>query len=143
MILKPVPMSASTCWSHCHRNAKLLPWVNKLPVLIVAACLQFTGNQGAYPNFYASYCGDGTHKKPLIITETSAMYNPSDSTGSSDYAIKSNWWQQVFNVQGNSSQGPDMSVNFPMVKAILWFDEIKTEAQAANALIDWRFSGGL
>ena len=34
-----------------------------------------------------------------------------------------------------------MSENFPMVKAIMWFDEIKVEAQAGGATIDWRFSG--
>lgn len=33
-----------------------------------------------------------------------------------------------------------MSVSFPKVKAVMWFDEIKTEAQAAGALIDWRYS---
>lgn len=34
-----------------------------------------------------------------------------------------------------------MSVHFPNVKAILWFDEIKVEAQAGGATIDWRFTG--
>ena len=34
-----------------------------------------------------------------------------------------------------------MSVHFPNVKAILWFDEIKAEAQAGGATIDWRFTG--
>lgn len=38
-------------------------------------------------------------------------------------------------------QGKDISVNFPRIKAIMWFDEIKTEIQAGGALIDWRFSG--
>ena len=33
-----------------------------------------------------------------------------------------------------------MSVSYPKVKAVMWFDEIKTEAQAAGALIDWRYS---
>lgn len=37
-------------------------------------------------------------------------------------------------------QAMDMSVSFPRVKAIMWFDEIKSEAQAAGAVIDWRFS---
>ena len=37
-------------------------------------------------------------------------------------------------------QALDMSVSFPMVKAILWFDELKVEAQAANEIVDWRFS---
>jgi hypothetical protein len=39
-----------------------------------------------------------------VITETSAMYNPSNSAGSSNFDIKQNWWQQVFNVQGASAQ---------------------------------------
>jgi hypothetical protein len=38
-------------------------------------------------------------------------------------------------------QGPDMSVSFPNIKAIMWFDELKVEAQAGGAVIDWRFTG--
>lgn len=34
-----------------------------------------------------------------------------------------------------------MSVHFPKVKAIMWFDEIKPEPQAGGAIIDWRFTG--
>ena len=32
-------------------------------------------------------------------------------------------------------QGPDMSVSFPNIKAIMWFDELKKEAQAGGAVI--------
>ena len=32
------------------------------------------------------------------------MYNPSNPTGETDFDIKSNWWQQVFNVQGDNSE---------------------------------------
>lgn len=68
--------------------------------------LQFTGAGTTPPgvNFYESYCEDGTHNKPMVITETSAMYNPSNPGGQSDFSIKSNWWQQVFNVQGDTAQ---------------------------------------
>lgn len=38
----------------------------------------------------------------MIITETSAMYNPSNPSGQTDYSIKMNWWQQVFNIQGDT-----------------------------------------
>jgi hypothetical protein len=38
-------------------------------------------------------------------------------------------------------QGKDMSINFPNIKAIMWFDELKVEAQAGGAVIDWRFTG--
>lgn len=34
-----------------------------------------------------------------------------------------------------------MSVSFPNIKAIMWFDELKVEAQAGGAVIDWRFTG--
>ena len=63
--------------------------------------LQFTGS--GLNNFYGRFCNDSTHNKPMVITETSAMYNPSNTAGSTDLAIKQNWWQQVFNVQGDSS----------------------------------------
>ena len=32
------------------------------------------------------------------------MYNPSNPNGQTDFDIKSNWWQQVFNVQGDNSE---------------------------------------
>lgn len=38
-------------------------------------------------------------------------------------------------------QALDMSTSFPKVKAVMWFDGIKVEAQAGGARIDWRFSG--
>lgn len=63
--------------------------------------LQFTGS--GLNNFYSRFCNDTTHNKPMVITETSAMYNPSNPQGSTNFAIKQNWWQQVFNVQGNSA----------------------------------------
>ena len=63
--------------------------------------LQFTGS--GLSNFYGRFCNDSTHNKPMVITETSAMYNPSNTAGSTDLAIKQNWWQQVFNVQGDTS----------------------------------------
>ena len=37
-------------------------------------------------------------------------------------------------------QAKDMAVNFPKVKAILWFDEVKAEPTAGGAVIDWRYS---
>ena len=64
--------------------------------------LQFTGD--GLNNFYSRFCNDSTHNKPMVITETSAMYNPSNSQGSTNLAIKQNWWQQVFNVQGNGAE---------------------------------------
>lgn len=73
---------------------------------VTSVCAQFTGNGSSppVPNFYQSYASDGVHNKPMVITETSAMYNPSNTAGQTDYTIKSNWWQQVFNVQGDNSQ---------------------------------------
>ena len=63
--------------------------------------LQFTGVGNA--DFYGRFCSDSTHQKPMVITETSAMYNPSNPSGQSDFQIKSIWWQQVFNVQGDTT----------------------------------------
>lgn len=74
--------------------------------------MQFTG-QGL-TNFYGRFCNDSTHNKPMVITETSAMYNPSNSAGSTDFAIKQNWWQQVFNVQGDSTNVRTCTTEFSM-----------------------------
>lgn len=63
--------------------------------------VQFTGSGNT--DFYGRFCNDKVHNKPMVITETSAMYNPSNANGQTDYQIKSNWWQQVFNVQGANS----------------------------------------
>jgi hypothetical protein len=101
----------------------------------------FTGT--GLNDFYGRFSSDTVHMKPMVITETSAMYNPSNTAtpGNTNFDIKQVWWQQVFNVQGASAQGPDMSVSFPNIKAVMWFDELKKEAQAGGAVIDWRFTG--
>ena len=63
--------------------------------MLSGAMWQVTGNIGNVPNFYARYCNDTVHKKPMVIAETTSMYLPNVKKGDSDYAIKSTWWQQV------------------------------------------------
>lgn len=49
----------------------------------------------ANSSLYSRFSADGVHNKPMIITETSALYIPSNSVGNSNYEIKSSWWEQV------------------------------------------------
>ena len=80
-------------------------WLARIVTIICNAaephrlCLQFTGNDGVTVNFYTSFCSDGVHNKPFIITETSSEYLPSGSGGTSDLEIKQVWWEQVYNIQ--------------------------------------------
>ena len=79
-----------------HDSAEIMPQMKACQIF-----LQFTG--AGLSNFYGRFCNDSVHDKPMIITETSAEYVPSNANGESDFQIKSNWWQQVFNVQGPTS----------------------------------------
>lgn len=106
------------------------PWLeNELPAPDSFA-RSLTGNfQGAIPNFYARYCLDPARQKPMLIAETAAFYN-TQMPGPAELSIKQAWWTQVFAA----------ATQFPMVKCINWFDELKRESIAQNHLIDWRVS---
>src|SRR5437764_4992661 len=83
--------------------------------------------QGSIPNFYARYCQNPARNKPMAITETAAFYN-TQRTGPSELSIKQAWWKQILAAPAQ----------FPKLKCINWFDEIKRESVAQNNLIDWR-----
>lgn len=114
------------------------PWLeNEIP-LANSFADALTGG-GYLPNFYARYAADGVHNKPLAIPETSAFFN-TQQPGPGEFAIKRAWWQQVFNVSGDSSNGWDIATHFPKLKCINWFDHYKQEREAQNQWIDWRVS---
>ena len=57
--------------------------------------MQVTGDGTAINNLYGRFCQDGTHNKPMVITETSAFWLPSITVGVSNLQLKSTWWQQA------------------------------------------------
>ena len=70
-------------------------------------------------------------KKPMIIAETAALYNPREASGPSDLDIKMSWLKQVYNVD-------TLQTKLPQIRAILWFNVIKHE-QETGGEIRWSF----
>lgn len=77
------------------------------------------------PNFYATY-GTG-HHKPVAISETAALYNPTGG-GAGALAVKSGWWQQVF--------ARNLQRQLPRLKLIDWFEWDKYESEVGGP-VDW------
>lgn len=79
------------------------------------------------------------HNKPMIIAETSALYDPADTKGggASEAAIKIAWIKQVYNLDDTSM--PTLPGAFPMLKAILWFNYLKYESEVSGD-VDWRIN---
>ena len=128
-------------WGECY------PWLeNELPEarsfsdFITGAYNGLNGDHCAVPDFYAMFCSDCVHSKPMAITETGAFYN-TELGGASELAIKQAWWNQVYNISGDTDQALDISIHFPKIKMINWFDIEKNETEAQNDRIDWRISG--
>ncbi|MEI6092535.1 MAG: glycosyl hydrolase, partial [bacterium] len=93
------------------------------------------GITGTIPNFHDVYAVG--HNKPMMIAETSALYDSSDAKGggASEADIKKEWIKQVYNL--NDDSNPKISESLPRVKAILWFSQLKYE-QEVSVDIDWR-----
>ncbi|MET1022295.1 MAG: glycosyl hydrolase [Arthrobacter sp.] len=83
------------------------------------------GNDSALPDFYQTY-GE-THKKPVAIPETAALFAPG-AGGESELAIKQSWWSQLF--------APATAARFPRLKMINWFEWDKNEAEVKGR-VDW------
>jgi hypothetical protein len=116
------------------------PWFENEMPLPNSFAGSLTGTyQGLTPNFYARYCADGVHNKPMAIAETAAFYN-TEQPGPGEFNLKQAWWQQVFNIGGDSLAALDVALHFPKLKCIAWFDQYKQEAEAKNSWIDWRVS---
>jgi hypothetical protein len=84
-------------------------------------------DERAATDFYAVFA-EG-HDKPMVISETSAAYNPGNPTGSSNIDIKRAWWNQLFSEENHQ--------RFPRIKMINWFEQEKTEADFDDGPIRW------
>jgi hypothetical protein len=87
------------------------------------------GDQRALPSFYQEFAVG--HRKPMLIAETAALYNPSDSTGASESSIKIAWINQVLD--------PANARRYPYLKMVNWFEIKKSEA-VDHGVVDWRSS---
>lgn len=95
------------------------------------------GITGTVPNFHDVYAIG--HNKPMMIAETSALYDPSNikGGGASEVDIKKEWIKQVYNL--NDSSNIKLSESLPKVKAILWFSQLKYEEEISGD-VDWRLN---
>ncbi|HEX7225884.1 MAG TPA: glycosyl hydrolase [Candidatus Limnocylindria bacterium] len=80
----------------------------------------------AVPDFYAIYA-EG-HDKPMAITETAALYDPSGA-GPTEAEVKTAWFTQVFSEATRTS--------FPRIGLVSWFEWRKEEPEVGT-VIDWR-----
>jgi hypothetical protein len=84
------------------------------------------GNEGALPDFYATWAAG--HGKPMMLAETGAMFNEAQAgAGASEEALKDAWLDQVYGSRAD----------LPLVKLIGWFEVEKFEG-AVSSRVDWR-----
>ncbi len=90
------------------------------------------GVAATVPSFHDVYAVG--HNKPMMIAETSALYDPLYTKGGTavETDIKKEWIRQVYNLDDNKNI-------LPKVKAILWFSQLKYE-QEVSGNIDWRLN---
>ena len=81
-------------------------------------------------SFYDKYC-KAPRNKPMVIMETALFYNP--AFGGDELALKRSWFNQVYNVSGDTGHALDVADHFPKLKMVMWFDRNKES--------DWRLSG--
>ncbi|KAK9837157.1 hypothetical protein WJX81_006857 [Elliptochloris bilobata] len=96
------------------------------------------------PCFYTVYA-EGRNK-PFMVTETSAAFylspvNPPDKRAT-NIDIKRSWYTQLFNVNGDSPAALDLSVHYPMLQMVVYFDWLKPEDVANGTVVDWRGPSG-
>jgi hypothetical protein len=98
---------------------------------------QANGVSNAIPNFHQIFAVG--RQKPMVIAETSAFFDLVDTKegGAPEAEIKKNWIRQVYNTQDSSI--PRLDTQFPMLKAIFWFNQLKYEAETGSQ-VDWRLS---
>ncbi len=51
----------------------------------------------------------------MAIPDTAAFYN-TEQSGKCELDIKRAWWEQVFNISGDTDEALDISVHFPKIK---------------------------
>jgi len=99
---------------------------------------QANGIGNHVPNFHDVFAVG--HNKPMMIAETSALFDTGDSRGggASEEAIKTAWLRQVYNTSDESQ--PRLDTSFPQLKAIFWFNILKYESEVKGD-VDWRLNG--
>jgi hypothetical protein len=84
-------------------------------------------NQSAVPDFYGTFAVGKA--KPMVLAETSALYNEGTTAGAAHLDIKRAWLEQVYSASTRDA--------FPLLKAVSWFEIRKYEGETAS-VIDWR-----
>lgn len=84
-------------------------------------------DQNDVPNFYERYV-EATGK-PMTISETAAVYNPSGAHSDLEFEVKQAWWSQVFS--------DNVRTNYPGIRLINWFEQNKLEADFSPEPIQW------
>ncbi len=122
-----------------------IPEARKFADLITGNYNGPNGDQRVAPDFYAAWA-EG-HGKPMMISETAAYFRPGITnqplTGTppqqshDERVIKAAWMDQVFHTGGDTTNALDVATNFPLIKAVNWFNHYKRESEAANDWINW------
>lgn len=95
------------------------------------------GIGGSVVNFHNSIAKK--FRKPMMIAETAAFFAPTNlkGGGASEDSIKMEWIDQVYNVSNASY--PSLTKTFPLMKALLWFNDVKYESDVDED-VDWSVS---
>ncbi|QNG36630.1 acyltransferase domain-containing protein [Geodermatophilaceae bacterium NBWT11] len=82
---------------------------------------------GAGRDFYGTYV---TGQDLRMVVQTGAFFAPGDpgADAAQELAVKQGWWRQVF------AAAPQ----FPGIAAVVWLEQERPEAEADDALVDWR-----
>jgi hypothetical protein len=88
------------------------------------------------PDFYAMFCADPERRKPMMIPETSALFNTERKDGAGEKEIKCAWISQIYHVGESNAESPAIDRRFPKLKAINWFNHKKFENEV-KAVVDW------
>ena len=117
-------------WSNIPaRGYNHVPWTGKWG--------NANGIDNAVVNFHNTFAVG--HNKPMLIAETSALYDPQNVNGgnASEADIKCGWIQQVYNLTDTNQ--PLLDATFPQIKLIFWFSQLKYEAEVSGD-VDWRLN---
>ena len=116
-------------WGNTKNGYNEIPFAGKWGLI--------NGINNPIPNFHDIFAKG--HNKPMMIAETSALYDPNNVNGggASEAEIKKAWIKQVYNL--SDPGGASLTVDLPMLKAICWFSQLKYE-QEVNGPVDWRLN---
>jgi hypothetical protein len=118
-------------WGNSHPwGENEMPEENKFIAQLTGDYNGLNGDDSAIPDFYEIFYT--THKKPIAIPETAALFN-STRSGPTELEIKQAWWRQVLDAE--------LLAAYPGIKMINWFEWMKPEREIDGEIIDWRALG--